>query len=230
MTHAAAFTPSVILFDVNETLLDMAPLKKKVSKLLNSKRGFKIWFTMLLQYSLVENCTHQYHDFSDIGKATLQMAAKFLKTKVTDGDIKETLSTIRQLPAYGDVEEGLKRLEDAGLRLATLSNSPMETSTAQLAHAGLTNYFEKILSVDAIKKYKPAPESYRYAAETLNISTGEMVMVAAHGWDIAGASHAGLHTAFIERKGQALYPLAPKPSITASTLVEVANEILKQLK
>ena len=46
--------PSVIIFDVNETLLDMNDVKKKVNKALNSKRGFKLWFGLLLQYSLVD--------------------------------------------------------------------------------------------------------------------------------------------------------------------------------
>lgn len=230
MNNSRTFKPTVILFDVNETLLDMSPLKKKVTKLLKSKHGFKLWFTMLLHYSLVDNCTNQYHDFPTIGKATLKMAAKSLKEVITEEDITDALSTINELTAHADVKEGLNLLKDAGLRLATMTNSPMKTSRAQLAFAGLTNYFETILSVDAIKKYKPALEAYRYAAQVLKVNTDEILMVAAHGWDITGASHAGLHTCFIERKGQGLYPLAPKPSISGSTLVIAAKEIIRQLK
>ncbi len=82
--------PLVVLFDVNETLLDMTPLKKKVNRLLQSKRGFKIWFTTLLHYSLVDNVTNQYHDFSAIGYATLDMTATALKKQLTDEDKKES--------------------------------------------------------------------------------------------------------------------------------------------
>jgi len=78
--------PSVIIFDVNETLLDMSPLKKKINSLLNSSKGFRIWFGMLLQYSLVDNCTGSYHDFLSIANATLDMTAKALKTDVDENE------------------------------------------------------------------------------------------------------------------------------------------------
>jgi len=219
--------PSVILFDVNETLMDMSPLKKKVNDILDSKRGFRIWFGMLLQYSLVDNCTGQYHDFSTIADATLDMAAKALEKEIEEDEKKEALALMKKLSAYADVEKGLKPLKEAGFRLATLTNSPMSTLTAQLQHSGLTTYFEATLSIDAIQKYKPATESYQYAARTLGVSTSEIIMVAAHGWDIAGAMQAGLQAAFIERKGQSLYPLVAKPQYIGKDLEVVAETIIK---
>jgi 2-haloacid dehalogenase len=216
---------SVILFDVNETLMDMSPLKKKVNDMLGSKRGFRIWFGMLLQYSLVDNCTGKYHDFSTIAGATLDMVAKALQKEIEEDEKKEALALMKKLSAHADVEKGLNILKEAGFRLATLTNSPLPTLTAQLHHSGLTHYFEATLSIDAIQKYKPAPESYEYAARTLGVSKSEIIMVAAHGWDIAGAMQAGLQAAFIERKGQSLYPLSPKPQFTGKDLVEVAGKI-----
>ncbi len=124
--------PAVILFDVNETLLDMSPLKEKVNKLLGSKRGFRIWFGMLLQYSLVDNCTGVYHNFSTIADATLGMAAKALETSIDAEQKQETLGEIKKLSAYPDVEEGLTMLREAGYRLATLTNSPPATQSEQL--------------------------------------------------------------------------------------------------
>lgn len=218
---------TVILFDVNETLLDMSLLKKKVNSILDSKRGFRIWFGMLLQYSLVDNCTGQYHDFVTIANATLDMAAKALQKEIDEDEKKEALALIKKLSAYSDVEAGLKRLKDAGFRLATLTNSPMPTLTAQLEHAGLTSYFETTLSVDAIKKYKPALETYKYAAQELGVVPSEVILVAAHGWDIAGALLAGMKTAFIERKGQSLYPLSATPTYHGKDLVQIAELILK---
>lgn len=70
--------PVVVLFDVNETLLDMAPLKENINTLLSYEQGFNIWFGMLLQYSLVDTCIDNYHDFTFIADATLSMAAKAL--------------------------------------------------------------------------------------------------------------------------------------------------------
>lgn len=220
--------PKVILFDVNETLMDMSPLKKKLNKLLDSKRGFRIWFGMLLQYSLVDNSTGQYHDFATIGNAVLDMAATAMGQKLVEKKKKEVLALMKQLEAHADIKEGLMMLKDAGFRLATLTNSPPQTLSGQLQHAGITDYFEHTLSVDAVGKYKPAPEPYHYAAQVLGVNPGDVMMVAAHGWDIAGALNAGLQAAFIARKGQALYPLAPKPKFTGSTLLDVAKKIIEQ--
>ena len=220
----------VILFDVNETLLDMSALKKKINSLLNSTKGFRIWFGMLLQYSLVDNCTNRYHNFTQIADATLDMAAKALKADIDEKEKKEALQTIKELSAYDDVPKGLKQLKDNGFRLATLTNSPLDTLTAQLQSAKLTEYFEATLSIDSIKKYKPALETYKWATEQLSVNVSDAMLVAAHGWDIAGALQAGLQAAFIERKGQALYPLAAKPNFTAKDLTDLANSIISHYK
>ena len=199
-----------------------------MNEILDSKRGFRIWFGMLLQYSLVDNCTGYYHDFSTIADATLDMAAKALETTIDAEQKQEALGEIKKLSAYPDVEEGLTMLRAAGYRLATLTNSPPATQSEQLQYAGLTKYFEQTLSIDAVKKYKPATESYQYAAKALGVNTKDILLVAAHGWDIAGALAAGMQAGFIERKGQSLYPLVTQPGFAGKDLVEVANAIIKR--
>ena len=217
--------PKVILFDVNETLLDMTPVKKKVNSVLDSKRGFRIWFGMLLQYSLVDNCTGDYHDFTQIGGAALQMAAAALEEEIDEDEKAEVLTLMNSLEPYPDVEEGLQQLKDAGFRLATLTNSTQETQLKQMQTAKLEKYFEALLSVDAVRKYKPASESYHYAVQTLGVAPQDVLLVAAHSWDIAGATAAGMHAAFIKRKGQSLYPLAPLPAFEAKNLTDLATQL-----
>jgi 2-haloacid dehalogenase len=219
--------PLVILFDVNETLLDMGPLKASINKLLDNDQGFKIWFGMLLQHSLVDTCINEYHDFTLIANGTLSMAAKTLNRDIDETEKRAALSFIRQLDAYPDVPQGLPLLKDAGFRLATLTNSPLPTLLAQLEYAGIQHYFEKMLSIDVVKKYKPAIETYEYAAQKIEVAPNEIIMVAAHGWDIAGALNAGLQAAFVERKGQSLYPLSPLPQYIERDMVAIANAIIK---
>jgi 2-haloacid dehalogenase len=218
--------PVVILFDVNETLLDMLPLKTKVNSLFKNENAFRIWFGMLLHYSLVDNCTGHYHDFVSIANATLDMSAEVMQVSVNNDEKNEALSTIKKLASYPDVKPGLTLLKQAGFRLATLTNSPMPTLIAQLEYAGLTTYFEEMLSIDSVKKYKPAPETYQFAAQKLGVNTNEILMVAAHGWDINGALKAGMQGAFIEREGQSLYSLSPQPGYIAKDLIAFANTII----
>ena len=220
----------LIVFDVNETLLDMSVLKNKINSLLNSSNGFRIWFGMLLQYSLVDNCTGVYHDFVTIANSTLDMAAKALNTDIQEKEKIAALATIKELPAHKDVAKGLQLLKDNGFRLATLTNSPPATLKAQLQYAKLTDYFEVTLSIDTIKKYKPALETYKWATEQLGVDVTDALLIAAHGWDISGALEAGMQAAFIEREGQSLYSLAPKPQFIGKDLIEVSKSIIDYYK
>lgn len=222
--------PRFILFDVNETLLDMSKVKKRVNSALGSKRGAQIWFGLLLHYSLVDNCTNQYHNFSEIAQAALDMAATKLETTVTESDKKEVLELMIEMQPYKDVKKGLELLQQAGFRLATLTNSTGKAQQTQLTNGGILSYFDTTLSVDDFKKYKPFLEVYRWAAELLQADPAEIIMVAAHGWDITGAANAGLKTAFVARKGQEIYPLAPSPNIVGKNITDVAKAIIKHYK
>tara|TARA_R110000868_G_scaffold81946_2_gene231727 strand:+ start:38541 stop:39224 length:684 start_codon:yes stop_codon:yes gene_type:complete len=215
----------VLVFDVNETLLDMAPLKKSVNALLGDEQGFRIWFGMLLHHSLVDNCVNDYHNFSTIAAATLSMTATSMKRKVNEDEIKEALSQIKTLEAYPDVEKGLKLLKDYGFRLATLTNSKENMLKQQLINSNLTNYFEQTLSIDSLKMYKPSPETYHWAAKKLAVQPENIIMIAAHGWDINGAEKAGLRTGFIAREGQSLYPLVTKPNYEATDILGLAKQL-----
>lgn len=220
----------VLIFDVNETLLDMTPLKKAVNTLLNEEQGFRIWFGMLLHYSTVSNNLDEYYNFTTIAAATLEMAATSMHKKVTAKDINETLSVIKTLQTYPDVIKGLHLLKNNGFRLITLTNSPESALKEQLKNSNLTSYFEQALSIDAIAKYKPAKETYLWAAEKLAIKPEKMIMIAAHGWDIAGASNAGLATAFIAREGQSIYSLSKKPDYVANDILAIAEQLVAAYK
>jgi 2-haloacid dehalogenase len=221
-------TKPVIVFDVNETLLDMAPLKNNINTLLEEPQAFRIWFGMVLHYSLVENCTDQYHDFSTIAGAVLKMTADSLGKTVSAEDMKKALSAIKTLKAYPDVEKGLTLLKDNGFRLATLTNSPENALKEQLINSNLTDHFEQALSINAIEKYKPAAETYLWAAKKLGVKPQEMIMIAAHGWDLAGAANAGLATGFIAREGQSIYSLSSEPNYEAKDIYEMALVLVEK--
>jgi len=219
----------VLLFDVNETLLDLSKLKKAVISAFGDRSAFRQWFGLLLQYSLVATVTERYHEFSVIGNAALDMTANKLETKPLKAVKKEEiLSLMTQLPAHPDVEKGLEMLLKAGYRLVAFTNSTKFVLDQQLRHAGIIGYFEQGLSVDALRRYKPHPSTYREAAHHMGVTPNQAALVAAHGWDLAGAQAAGLATAFIARPGQELYPLAAPPTFQGKTLVEIAKQLADQ--
>jgi len=219
--------PEVIFFDVNETLLDMSPLKQAVNAAFGNPAAFSQWFGLLLQHSLVATVTGAYFDFGTLADAALDMTAHMLQTKPLAHAKKHDLtSLLTRLPAHTDVPTGLDQLRAAGYRLVALTNSPPATLAAQLRHAGLAHYFEQALSVEAVRRYKPHPATYHYALGQLGVAPAQAMLVAAHGWDVAGALHAGWLAGFVARPGQTLYPLAPPPTCQAPTLAGLAAQLV----
>ncbi len=215
--------PTLLIFDVNETLLDLAPLEKKINESLGEKFAFQLWFQMLLHYSLVETTSQNYADFNEIGQATLKMFSQQLGKNISDDAIKEILVTIKELPPHADVAEGLEKLAAQGFELAALTNGSLRTVKDQLHFAKINHLFTGIYSVDAVQKYKPQPETYAHVLNVMNTEKKNAMLVAAHGWDITGAQRAGLQTCFVQRPGKFIYPLAQKPTFSIQKLTDLSH-------
>jgi 2-haloacid dehalogenase len=123
------------------------------------------------------------------------------------------------------VRPGLEQLKQADFRLATLTNSSQSGIKSQLEHAGLADCFERQLSVESVGRYKPHRAVYQWAVREMQVDLGACMLVAAHGWDVAGAKWAGLQTAFIGRAGQQLFPLAPQPDMHMADVLALAKQL-----
>jgi 2-haloacid dehalogenase len=217
--------PKLILLDVYETVLDMSDLERKVNELLASKRGYRIWFESLMEYCFVDNCIQQFHDFGTIAKATMQMTAEELDRTVSDEDVESILGLMKQLPVHQGVQQGLSDLYDMGIRMAALTNTSQKILRERMEFTGMISFFEDVLSAEQVKKYKPCIEVYTWAARRLNVAPADVLMVSAHGWDLAGAFNAGMKTAYLQKERTALFPLSPKPNIICSGLDDLANKL-----
>ena len=219
--------PRVIVFDVNETLLDMRALGPHFRRVFGDETVLREWFSLLLLHSQVATLAGPYFDFATLAKAALQMTAASRRVQLADSDIAAILNGMLSLPAHPEVPSALRMLQEAGLRLVTLTNSSQQAVDEQMRSAGIARYFERSFSVDTVKCYKPAPEPYRMVASELGVETPDLRMVAAHAWDIVGAMRAGCAAAFVARQGKVLFPLVDRPDITAPDLTGVAKEILR---
>ncbi|QDV25758.1 haloacid dehalogenase type II [Aureliella helgolandensis] len=224
-------TPQVLIFDVNETLLDLAPLRASVGKALDGREDLlPLWFVTMLHYSLVETLSGEYHSFGEIGTAALMMVAETKGIELTYDEAKEAIVTpLRSLPPHPDVVAGLKALKDDGYRIVSLTNSSAIGVETQFRNAGLIDLFEKRYSVDSVKKFKPHPETYRFVLDDLGVQPEQVLMVAAHAWDLAGAKNVGLQTAFVARPGKTLYPNVAKPDYVVNDLLALET-VLKRSK
>lgn len=217
----------VIVFDVNETLLDLAALDPVFADAFGSAGVRREWFGQVLQSAMTVTLSGLYRDFSEVGAAALTMVAERHGVTVGDAHRQAVAETLRRLPPHPEVPAALRRLRAAGLTLTALTNSPAAVMAAQLDNAGLAPLFDQQISVDGARALKPALAVYRHAARELGVAPTGMLMVAAHGWDLAGAMSAGCGTAFVARPGQVPERLFPEPEIVGQDLAEVAEAIIE---
>ena len=215
----------VIVFDLNGTLLDTTALKPLFRSIFGTKLSVEEWYAKVLGHSTALTLAGEYRDFGNIATAVLKMAASGLGVELSAKQVEKVQNAMLELPRFSDVKGGLIRLNKAGYRLAVLTNSAPMSLAKQLANAGLNDFFERALSIEVTGKYKPAPETYEYAAQSLGVQTSDILMVAAHLWDLLGASRAGCRTAFLKRPGRALLPGANTPHYVAKDLRDLANQI-----
>lgn len=223
-----AAAPSVLVFDVNETLIDIESLAPLFERTFGDPEAIREWFNQLVLYSMTATLAGHYVDFFTLGQGLLQMLASVHHVRLTDADVHSIRQHMLTMPAHPDVAAGLSALRDNGFRLVTLTNSPPNPDgPSPLEHAGLAHFFEHQFSVDARRAFKPAAAVYRYVCEQLAVSPADCMMVAAHVWDTIGAQSAGFSGALITRPGNAPLPVAglPQPSIVANDLPELAQKL-----
>jgi 2-haloacid dehalogenase len=220
--------PKLILFDVYETMLNMGNAERKINALTNSKRGYAIWLEVFMEYCFVDNCTAQFNDYTSIARSTLMMTAKKLDTSITKDEADHVLEILKQLPVKEGVPEGLSALRDQDFRIAALTNASEKGVCDRMERTGLISYFESVLSAEKVKKYKPCREVYEWAVKKLGVAMEDVLMVTAHGWDVAGAANAGMQTAYIKQSREMLYPLAPEPQLIVKDLVSLAQALKKK--
>lgn len=216
----------VLFFDINETLLDMSPVKKAIKESLElDDEAVKRWFTTLLHYSLVTSAGGKYEDFGKIGAETLRMIAAEYDKEISLSEAQEILKPIKDLPPHDDVPEALQALTASGYRLLALTNGEEEALKSQVDNAGLAEYFEVLLSVEKIGKFKPYTEVYDWAATQAGVDPGNCMLIAAHPWDIAGAACAGWQTVYLKRSKTPHFDLTKAPDYTIDNLGKLAEAL-----
>lgn len=223
----------VIFFDVNETMLDLEPMRKSVGQVLNGREELlSYWFSKMLHYSLVSTLIGNYQDFGEVGIASLLMIAEENHIELDYERAKKAIiPSLLNLPPHQDVIGALRELKKLDVKLATLTNSSNYGVNTQLENAKMTNLFDDILSIEDVGMYKPHKSTYLWAAEKMNVKVEEAMLVAAHGWDIAGAKASGMQTTFIARPGKSLYSLSGQPDYIVkdfSELVILVKNLLKK--
>ncbi len=222
-------TPAVLVFDVNETLIDIDALAPLFGERFGDERVLREWFGQLVMYSMTATLAECYVDFFTLGQGVLRMLADIYRVDITDDDVRRLQAQMSTMPAHRDAADALTVLRDNGFRLITLTNSPHRSGTrTPLENAGLAELFEQQFSVESCRAFKPSPSVYRYVCDELGVPPADCMMVAAHVWDTLGAQNVGFSTALITRPGNPPLPVdgLPQPDLVVSDLRLLAEHLI----
>jgi 2-haloacid dehalogenase len=220
----------LIVFDVNETLLDLRTMEPTFERIFGDKGAMRLWFANLVMYSLALTVAGSYVPFTDIGSAVMKMLADTQGIKIDEADKKELTEKFSTMPPYPEVPVALRKLRDAGFRLFTLTNNLVEVQKRQLEHGGIANLFERCFSVDSVKRYKPSPQAYAHVEKELGADPSRLCLIACHTWDTLGAVAAGWEAALIKRVGDDVLGVGPQPQIVGNDLNDVADQLIVRHK
>ena len=219
----------LLVFDVNETLLDLEALAPHFERMFGEGSSLREWFAQVILYSEAITLSDNYVPFGELGGAVLRMLARTRGVQITDTDLQELKEAVATMPPHPEVREALVRLREAGFRLYTLTNNPKATCARQLEEAGISSLFERQFSVDdSVHRYKPAREVYREVEVFLGLPPEDLCLIACHTWDILGAAAAGWKTGFIARSGNAPLTVGAQPLIQGPDLNIVAHELIQR--
>lgn len=214
-----------ILFDINETVLDLASLKPKFKAAFADESVMALWFSMLLHTSTVCALTGVKSDFANLAGNMLDEVAARLSVNLSDTMRADILASFSSLSPHADIKSALTRLRTCDYRTVAFSNSSLKLITTQIENAGLINYFDEIISVEETGSFKPDPVVYEFVAQRINRPIEDLRLVATHDWDTHGALSAGMQAAYIDRSGAPYHSLYLQPDVYASSMDEVVEQI-----
>ena len=218
--------PQLLAFDVNETLLSLDPIKDRMEEVFGAGPPVGEWFARMLHGSLVANHVGQYRSFGEIGVEALLTVASKRGLAMRGEDAQEIVAEMKRLPPHPDVYNAMERLFDAGFTMVALTNGSTAAANAQIENAGLHIFMRRVISVEEVRKFKPAPEPYLHTAAVMDVDIRDMMLVAAHDWDCAGALAATAQTAFVKRPGAVWSIPAEMPALVVENIAALADAMV----
>jgi 2-haloacid dehalogenase len=213
--------PEVVAFDVNETLLDLAPVRAALVEAGEAGSLLGTVFARTLLTGFAAAAVGSWCRFPEAFDAALAQ-----ETDLSTAQRSDVLGAFGELAPHADVEPALRRLTEAGVRVVTLSHGSPGVAESGLVRGGIIPLVERTLSSEVIRAWKPAREAYLWAAGTCGVAPDRMALVAAHGWDVLGAQRAGLTGAWFPRSERTYPAVYDEPHVLGDDLAGAVEGLL----
>ena len=216
--------PLAIAFDAYGTLLDTRSLASELDLDEAARQKFvALWRAKQLEHTWLRSLMGKYVDFEAVSEDALRYAMK--STKSGDEKFERLMNGLRKMRCFPEVPSALVSLKSKVGRLAILSNGTLSLLNSALEANGIRQYFETVLSVEAVKSYKPDPRVYALATTHFGATPGQLLFVSSNSWDVSGAASCGFVTAWCNRSQAVFDELGYSPRIEVRSLDELAEKI-----
>lgn len=222
--------PQAIVFDVNETLVDLSRLQLIFDDLKMPPHSLEWWFAILLRDGMALAASGDYGSFASLAGVALDEIMSANGRDTPPGASARILAQFAELDVHPDVTPAFQRLAKVGLPILALTNGREFITRDLLERAALTSFVSHVYSVEAVQLWKPRVEAYRYIANEVGVEPPDLAMVAAHPWDLHGASSAGFITAWVNRNERIFPDVFHLPNFAADNLVDLIEHLLRSVE
>lgn len=225
-------TDQALCFDMYGTLCDTSSVTAALGDRLEVTDRFvslvdRLWRRKQLEYSFQLNAMGEYITFREVTARALDYTLAFYDIDAGESDRDAILASYDELEPYPDAVASLERLSDAGFTTAILSNGDPGMLEPLAAHAGFTPHLDAVVSADEVSTFKPTPAVYENAAARLGVELGSCWLVSANAWDVAGASNAGMLTAWVDRSREPPERVGGDATRSVESLASLAETIIE---
>lgn len=211
-----AFDVYGTLFGVNTAHLTTELVGEQAARLR------ELWRTKQLQYFWVRNLLGEYADFESVTADALEVALATLG--IDDAELaKRLMARYGDFQAFPDVPNTLKQLKARGARLVVHTNGTSNLVAKSLRSSGLESFFDDVISIEEVERYKPHPDAYQLLSRRLDVAPRDVCFVSSNGWDVHGAAHFGFSAAWINRFNLPDDRLPGRVAIHARSLWELVS-------
>lgn len=209
-----------VLFDMNGTLFDPASIVEAVDEVENAPQLVELALGQAISAAMVETVTGRFCDFSELQQLAL---SRHLELAGRPDLLDAATEAAKQMQPFPEARAALERLRAAGIGTGVLTNSSTESAEQLCGQSNLD--LDPIIGTDRVEAFKPDRRVYECGVRTVGENPSQVILVAAHWWDIAGAKRAGLQAGYVSRSEAIRLALEPEPDYEGSDLAEVAASI-----
>lgn len=217
--------PVTLAFDVFETLLDAHGVVVELESIVGERaRDFsQAWRQKQLEYTFRRALMRRYEDFTVCTRQSLRFTCTGFEVTLSHAEERRLLDSYRRLPPFNDVAGGLEQLRSAGLAMHAFSNGRQVEVRELLNNAGISGYFQGVVSADDVRSFKPDPAVYQHFLSVAGCDADEAWLISSNPFDVIGAKSAGLHAAWVRRTEEAVFdPWDLGPDLVVASLEELA--------